>query len=724
MEELPKAYDASKVESEIYKRWEDSGFFNPDNLPGDIKETFSIILPPPNVTGILHMGSALMLVIEDIFVRYARMQGKKTLWIPGTDSAAIATQARVEKDIQKKEGRNRHDLGREELLKRIDTFVEENKTTILSQIRAMGSSIDWSRYAYTMDKPRYDAVMTAFVRMYEAGLIYRGNRVINWDPKGQTTISDDEIVYEERKTKLYTFKYSKDFPIAISTTRPETKVGDTAVAVHPDDTRYQEYVGKEYDLDFCGVPIHIKVIADKSVEKDFGTGALGVTPAHSMIDWEIAQRHNLPVKQVINEYARMTVGDENILDKKTTEAREVVVQWLKDNFLMEKEEETTQNISTAERTGGIIEPLPKLQWFIDVNKSFTIPHSEINGIASGSSTTLKEMMRKSVEGGQIEIVPEYWQKTYFHWVDNLRDWCISRQIWFGHRIPIWYKGEEIYCGADKPNGEGWEQDPDVLDTWFSSALWSFSTLGWPNNTEDLKKYHPTTILETGYDILPFWVARMILMSCFHLGQIPFKTVYLHGLVRDEKGVKISKSSGNNIDPLDMIAKYGTDAVRVSLVISTAPGTDTKISEQKIKGYRNFSNKIWNIARFVLMSVQENTEVILKSKYTPEDKVIVEELSTFIADITQDMDNFRSYMASEKIYHYVWHTFADKIIEESKAKLASEDPAIKLSAQKMLLEILVTSLKILHPFMPFITEELYSKLPIPNKQMLMIEKWPS
>lgn len=724
MEELPKAYDASKVEANIYKRWEDSGFFNPDNLPGDIKETFSIILPPPNVTGILHMGSALMLVIEDIFVRYARMQGKKTLWIPGTDSAAIATQARVEKDIQKKEGKNRHDLGREELLKRIDTFVEENKTTILSQIRAMGSSIDWSRYAYTMDKPRYDAVMTAFVRMYEAGLIYRGNRVINWDPKGQTTISDDEIVYEERKTKLYTFKYSKDFPIAISTTRPETKVGDTAVAVHPDDTRYQEYVGKEYDLDFCGVPIHIKVIADKSVEKDFGTGALGVTPAHSMIDWEIAQRHNLPVKQVINEYARMTVGGENILDKKTTEAREVVVQWLKDNFLMEKEEETTQNISTAERTGGIIEPLPKLQWFIDVNKSFTIPHSEINGIASGSSTTLKEMMRKSVEGGQIEIVPEYWQKTYFHWVDNLRDWCISRQIWFGHRIPIWYKGEEIYCGADKPNGEGWEQDPDVLDTWFSSALWSFSTLGWPNNTEDLKKYHPTTILETGYDILPFWVARMILMSCFHLGQIPFKTVYLHGLVRDEKGVKISKSSGNNIDPLDMIAKYGTDAVRVSLVISTAPGTDTKISEQKIKGYRNFSNKIWNIARFVLMSVQENTEVILKSKYTPEDKVIVEELSTFIADITQDMDNFRSYMASEKIYHYVWHTFADKIIEESKAKLASEDPAIKLSAQKMLLEILVTSLKILHPFMPFTTEELYSKLPIPNKQMLMIEKWPS
>ncbi len=721
--EIPKAYNASEVEGDIYKRWEDSGFFNPDNLPGERTETFSIVLPPPNVTGILHMGSAMMLAVEDIMVRFARMRGKKTLWIPGTDSAAIATQARVEKDIQKKEGKNRHDLGREELLKRIDLFVEENKTTILSQIRAMGASIDWSRYAYTMDSPRYNAVMTAFVRMYEAGLINQGNRVINWDPKGQTTISDDEIVYEERKATLYTFRYSAEFPISISTTRPETKVGDTAVAVHPEDKRYQEYIGKAYDIEFAGVALHIKIIADKSVDPEFGTGALGVTPAHSMIDWEIAERHHLPVKQVINEYGRMMVGTEEVKDKKTTEARDIIVAWLREQGLMQHEEEISQNIATAERTGGIIEPLPKLQWFINVNKPFTLPHSEITGIKSGSETTLKEIMRATVANGQTSIIPEYFEKTYFHWIDNLRDWCISRQIWFGHRIPIWYRDKEMYCGLEAPSGEGWTQDPDVLDTWFSSALWTFSTLGWPEKTLDLKTYHPTNILETGYDILPFWVARMILMSGFHLGQVPFKTVYLHGLVRDEKGQKISKSLGNNIDPLAMIAKYGTDAVRISLVIGTAPGTDSKISEQKIKGYRNFANKLWNIARFVLMSLPENTDEVLGTDLKPEDQKNLEELAEITKDATKDMEEYRFYMAAEKIYHYVWHTFADKIIEESKTKLASEDSAVKLSAQRMLLEILVTSLKLLHPFMPFVTEEIYSKLPIAYKKLLIVENWP-
>jgi valyl-tRNA synthetase len=722
-EELPKAYNPTETEDRIYKLWEESGYFNPDNLPGDRTEAFSIVLPPPNVTGILHMGSAMMIAIEDVMTRFARMQGKRALWIPGTDSAAIATQARVEKDIQKKEGKNRHDLGRDELLKRINVFVEENKTTILNQIRAMGSSIDWSRYRYTMDAPHYDAVMTAFVRMYEAGLIYRGNRVVNWDPKGQTTISDDEIEYEERKATLYTFRYSKDFPIAISTTRPETKIGDTAVAVHPDDSRYQEYVGKEFDLEFAGVPIHIKVIADKEVDPAFGTGALGVTPAHSMIDWEIAQRHSLPVKQVINEYAKMTVGSESILNKKTTEARETIVQWIKEQGLLEKEEEIQQNIATAERTGGIVEPLPKLQWFIDVNKPFTVAESHIEGVASGSQQTLKELMRIQVASHQISIIPEYFEKTYFHWIDNLRDWCISRQIWFGHRIPIWYRGEELYCGIDNPQGEGWTQDPDVLDTWFSSALWTFSTLGWPDKTADLAMYHPTTVLETGYDILPFWVARMILMSGFHLGQVPFKTVYLHGLVRDEKGQKISKSLGNNIDPIDMIAKYGTDAVRMSLIVGTAPGTDSKMSEQKIKGYRNFSNKLWNIARFVLMSLPEDPSA-LSAPLQENDAKLLDDLAPIIEDVTKDMDEFRFYMASEKIYHYVWHEFADKIIEESKAKLASEDPTVKASAQRMLLEILVISLKLLHPFMPFVTEEIYSKLPLADKKLLMIERWPS
>lgn len=710
-EELPKAYNAAEVESAIYKSWEDSGFFNPDNLPGERTEPYTIILPPPNVTGILHMGSALMLAIEDILIRYARMQGKKALWVPGTDSAAIATQARVEKDIQKAEGKNRHDLGREELLKRIDAFVEENKSTILNQVRAMGASVDWSRYAYTMDEPRYKAVMAAFIRMYEAGLIYRGNRIVNWDPKGQTTISDDEIVYEERKAILYTFRYAKGFPIPIATTRPETKIGDTGIAVHPDDVRYKEYIGKEYDVEFAGVPLHIKIVADKEVDPAFGTGAVGITPAHSMIDWEIAQRHGLPVKSVINEYARISV-DGPFKDLKVSEAREKIVVWLTEQGLLEKQEETTQNIATAERTGGIVEPLPKLQWFIDVNKE--IP---------GRGKTLKEIMREPVENGEIKIIPEHFNKTYFHWISNLRDWCISRQIWFGHRIPIWYRGDEIVCSIERP-GNDWEQDPDVLDTWFSSALWTFSTLGWPDETPDLKNYHPTTVLETGYDILFFWVARMIMMSGFHLNQVPFKTVYLHGLVRDEKGRKISKSLGNNIDPLEMIAKYGTDAVRMSLVIGTAAGTDSKISEQKIKGYRNFSNKLWNIARFVLMSISEESGGILKASYTPQDKTLMDELTATSADITKDIEEFRFYMAAEKIYHYVWHTFADKIIEESKAKLTSEDPAVKASAQRMLLEILTTSLKLLHPFMPFITEEIWSKLPIPDKNLLIVEKWPA
>ncbi|MEK7217693.1 MAG: valine--tRNA ligase [Patescibacteria group bacterium] len=710
-EELPKTYNSTEVEDKIYKRWEDSGFFNPDNLPGERTEPYSIVLPPPNVTGILHMGSALMLAIEDILIRYARMNNKKALWIPGTDSAAIATQARVEKDISKKESKNRHDLGREELLKRIDRFVEENKATILSQIRAMGASVDWSRYAYTMDGIRYRAVMAAFIRMYEEGLIYRGNRIVNWDPKGQTTISDDEIVYEERKTKLYTFRYSKDFPVSIATTRPETKVGDTAVAVHPDDARYKKYVGKEYDLEFAGVSIHIKIIADKSVDPEFGTGALGVTPAHSTIDWEIAERHDLSKKQVINEYGRMTVGGENLLDKKVTEAREFVVQWLKENGLLEKEEEIIQNISTAQRTGGIIEPLPKLQWFVNVTKKI-----------HGRNKTLKDIMRDPVASGEIKIIPEHSTKTYFHWIDNLRDWCISRQIWFGHRVPIWYRDQEIKCSIEKPAGEGWEQDPDVLDTWFSSALWTFSTLGWPDQTNDLATYHPTTILETGYDILFFWVARMIMMSGFHLKQVPFKTVYLHGLVRDEKGRKISKSLGNNIDPLKMIGKYGADAVRMSLIIGTTAGTDSKLSEPKIRGYRNFSNKLWNIARFILMSIPDSTE-FQKSLLTTEDQKLIDDLAVVSQDITKDMEEFRFYMAGEKIYHYIWHAFADKIIEESKVKLTSEDPAIKASAQRMLLEILVTCLKLLHPFMPFITEEIYSKLQIPDKQLLMVEKWP-
>ncbi len=731
-EKFTKPYDPKLTEAAIYEKWEKSGFFNPDNLPGERKESFSTILPPPNVTGILHMGSALMLVIEDILVRFARMRGKKTLWIPGTDSAAIATQAKVEKEIQKKEGKSRYDLGREELLKGINTFVEGNKNTILSQIRSMGASVDWGRYAYTMDTPRYHAVMTAFVKMYEAGLIYRGLRIVNWDVKGQTTISDDEVVYEERKAKLYTFTYSKDFPIAISTTRPETKVGDTAVAVHPDDIRYKEFIGKEYEVLFCDVPLRIKIVADEGVDSEFGTGALGVTPAHSMIDWEIADRHQLERPQVINEVGKMTVNG-RLNGKKTIEAREMVVEWLKAEGVLQKEEDIVQNIPTAERTGGIIEPLPKLQWFIDVDKPFTIPYSELPGIVSGSKTTLKDIMRAAVQSGEVKILPARFEKVYFHWIDNLRDWNISRQIWFGHRIPIWYRGEEIYCGLEKPEGEDrqdsgerWEQDPDVLDTWFSSSLWSFSTLGWPEKTTDLKLFHPTALLNSGYDILFPWVSRMILMSGFHLGQVPFKTVYLHGLVRDEQGRKISKSLGNNIDPVAMGEKYGTDAVRMSLVVGIGPGADSKISEHKIKAYKNFANKLWNISRFVFSNT-EDMEIDETKISADTDKELMRELGAVITDVTSDFEEYRFHLAAEKLYHYVWHRFADIIVEESKSIFAGEDENAKLSRQQTLMHILKNVIVMLHPFMPFITEEIWQYVPKKQnkeEELLMIESWPN
>ncbi|MEK7109117.1 MAG: valine--tRNA ligase [Patescibacteria group bacterium] len=710
-EKFLKPYDPKAVEGAIYKQWEDSGYFNPDNLPPvDGKprtEPFSIVLPPPNVTGTLHMGSALMLVIEDTLVRFERMRGKKVLWIPGTDSAAIATQARVEKDIQKAEKKSRHDLGREELLKRIDVFVEENKNNILNQLRRMGSSLDWSRYAYTMDAPRYGAVMEAFVRMYDAGLIYRGNRIVNWDPKGQTTISDDEIVYEERPAKLVTFKYGKDFPIAVATTRLETKVGDTAVAVHPDDVRYKEFVGKEYDAVFCGVPVHIKIIADESVDPAFGTGALGVTPAHSQTDWDIAERHNIAARpQVISELAKMTV-DGPLNGKKVTEAREIVLEWLKQEGLFVKEETIVQNISTAERTGGIVEPLPKLQWFIDVNKP----------VKDRGGKSLKELMREPVATRQIEIIPNYFEKTYSHWIDNLRDWCISRQIWFGHRIPAWFKGGEIKVSIDSP-GAGWEQDTDVLDTWFSSALWTLSTLGWPAETADLKTYHPTTLLETGYDILPFWVARMILMSQFHLGEIPFKTVYLHGLVRDKEGRKLSKSLGNNVDPLEMGEKFGTDAVRVALIAGMAPGTDSKISEEKIRGYKHFANKVWNITRFVL----ENKTAAGEGPVMAEDESVAAEASAGAAEVTKHLETYRLDLAFDCIYQFVWKRFADEILEESKPMLKGSDKARAQSRAAALRGSLDIILKTLHPFMPFVTEEIWQSMG--EKGLIMVSAWPT
>lgn len=710
-----RPYNPTETEQEIYKRWENSGYFNPENLPGKRTEPFSIVLPPPNVTGTLHMGSALMLAIEDALVRHARMSGKKTLWLPGTDSAAIATQARVEKDIQKTEGTSRHDLGREELLRRIDVFVENNKNTMLQQMRAMGASLDWSRYAYTMDEKRYHAVMEAFIRMYDAGLIYRGNRIVNWDPKGQTTISDDEVVHEEREAGFYTFTYWKDFPIAISTTRPETKVGDTAVAVNPDDERYKKYVGKEFTGEFAGKTLTIRIVADEHVDKEFGTGALGVTPAHSMADWDIADRHQLSRPQVINEYAKMTdEAGSLVAGLKVGEAREKIIEWIRENGLMQKEEQVKQNVSTAERTGAIIEPLPKLQWWVAVNK----PITERDG------KTLKEIMRDAVTSGEVKFVTERYGRVYLNWIDNLRDWCISRQIWFGHRIPVWYMGDEVKVQITTP-GEGWVQDEDVLDTWFSSGLWTFSTLGWPESTDDLSHYHPMTIIETGYDIIFFWIARMILMSGFLIGEVPFKTVYIHGLVRDGQGRKLSKSLGNNIDPVDMGEKYGMDAVRVSLVAGMAPGTDSRMSEEKIRGYKNFANKLWNISRFVLENTEGTTYIMRDEEPLIHDVegVYWGDVYAVVKEVDKHFGTYRIDLALETIYQYVWGTFADKTIEECKKVLSGDDEDKKKRVRENLYSILITSLKLLHPFMPFVTEEIWSHLPKKDSDMLMVAAWP-
>lgn len=716
-EQLLKPFEAKSVEAELYKVWENSGYFNPDKLPlvdgKERTENYSIILPPPNVTGTLHCGHALMLVIQDILIRHKRMQGFNTLWLPGTDHASIATQSIVEKNIMKEEKKSRHDLGREELLKRIDKFAKESQTTIINQTKAMGSSLDWSRLAFTLDEERNLAVRTAFKKMYDDGLIYRGYRAINWDPKGQTTISDDEIVSEERDGTMYTFKYSSDFPITISSTRPETKVGDTAVAVHPDDDRYKEYIGKTYVCDFANNKIEVKIIADHSVDKDFGTGALGVTPAHSKVDWEMKERHDLPMKIIINEYAKMTEDAGPLLSgKKVAEARDEVVKWLKENNLLINEEKIKQMIPTAERTGGLVETIPKMQWFVAVNKKFN---------HFGKETTLKDLMREAIDSSETKILPDRFEKVYHHWIENLRDWCISRQIWYGHRIPVYYKDGAVLCSMDKPEDAGWEQDSDTLDTWFSSSLWTFSTLGWPNETIDLKKYHPTNVLETGYDILFFWVARMILASKYLLNETPFKTVYLHGLVRDMQNRKFSKTLGNGIDPLAMIDKYGADALRMALIVGTGAGNDTKLSEDKIKAYKHFANKIWNATRFVLERTTDLENKLEVDQLTEAHQNYYKEWTEKKVEISKDLEDFRLGQAGEKIYDFFWHRFADVIIEEMKTEILGEGKD-KISAQSLLLILLREQIITMHPFIPFVTEEVWRYIKNSDDDLLIVTKW--
>jgi len=713
MTKLNKAYEPKDYEKLRYQEWEASGFFNPDNLLGKRKEVFSIAMPPANVTGVLHLGHALENTLMDLEVRYQRLLGKKALLIPGTDHAAVATQAKVEKMLIKEQGYKnpRQELGRKKLLEVIKDYADKSQETILGQIRSLGTSCDWSRLAYTFDDNRNRAVNEAFIRMYNDGLIYRGHRAINWSVKGQSTCSDDEIVYQSQTGKLYTFKYSKDFPIPVASTRPETKLGDTAVAVHPQDKRYQAYIGQTFEVEVgASQPLKIKIIADSAVDPKFGTGAVGVTPAHSLTDYEMFLNHHLELIQVIGQDGRMTEeAGKNYQGLTTHEARDKFIQWLKDQDLLIKEEEIEQNVGTSDRFGDIVEILPMTQWFVDVNKKI-----------KGKNKSLKELMKESVTVGHnhkkdqtVEILPERFTKLYLQWIDNLRDWCISRQIWWGHRLPVWYKGEEVKVGVVSP-GEGWHQDEDTLDTWFSSALWTFATLGWPDKTSELKNYHPTSWMQMGYEILFFWMARMILMSTYLLDQIPFKTVYFHGLLRNKDGQKFSKSLGTGIDPLAVVERYGADALRLSLVKGITPGGDAKFYEEKVAGSRNFVNKLWNISRFILSSVDNVARVeFRKIKIeTLADQWILFEFNSLVERMTEFLDRYKFSQASEELYEFTWSKLADWYLEIAK---------IEKGKDQILLYILERLLILWHPFCPFVTETLWQEFE--TSELLMVQKWP-
>lgn len=900
-EKFLKAYDAKSVEDNIYQKWENSGYFNPDKCIEDgvcesEAESFSIVLPPPNVTGTLHTGHAFMLAIEDTMVRFARMQGKKTLWVPGTDHAAISTESVVVKQIAK-EGTTKFKLGREEFLKRVNEFAQNSHDTIIGQTKKMGASLDWSREAFTLDQPRQKAVYTAFKQMYEDGLIYRGDRIVNWDPKGQTTVSDDEVDREEEKTKFYYFKYG---PFTISTARPETKFGDKYVVMHPDDTRFAEYKhGDTFELEWINGPITTTVIKDTAIDMEFGTGVMTITPWHSGIDFEIATRHGLDKEQIIDMYGKLLPIAGEFAGMKIEDAREKIVEKLNQKGLLVKVEENyVHQKAISQRTKATIEPQIMKQWWIDVNKK----------IPARGNLSLKELMLKAVREDGVSIIPERFEKIYFNWIENLRDWNISRQIWYGHQVPVWYderndphllkeqkiifvrhgeskgnvnkvlsgqtdsplteKGRQqakdaalllkseritkiissdlsrayntaeiikkelnISCDIESwknlreidpgeftgmntdgispiivkafeskdgeyyekfvkrvqevleqikqietdgtilvvshnsflsglssmiegrpdkesmvqmrvnrefknastreyilqipPKGSNMVQDQDTLDTWFSSGLWTFSTLGWPENTDDFKTYHPTSVLETGNDILFFWVARMILMSTYLLGDIPFKTVYMHGMVLDKNGKKMSKSKPETaVDPLLTVEKYGADALRMAMLVGVGPGQDVNLSEDKIRAYSKFSNKIWNGTRFVL----ENTEgfdMSIKPNLDAKHEEYINQWQNLTKEITKEMEEYKFYLVGEKLYHFFWHTFADVIIEELKNDMND-------SAKYTLLYLLKEQLKALHPFMPFITEEIWSSLPNHDgptsskveRKLLMIEKWPT
>lgn len=704
---LPSAYEPSDYEVKMYALWERRGVFKAD--PASDKEHFSISMPPPNETGSLHAGHAIFLTLQDLLARHARQAGKDVLWLPGTDHAALAVNAIIEKQLAE-QGTDKNKLGREEFLNRTKEFVEASRGTMTTQIRAMGASVDWGRARYTLDETLSRCVAEVFVRMYNDGLIYRGNRIVNWDPNLGTTVSDDEVVHKEEKTPLYTLQFG---PFQISTARPETKFGDKYVVMHPDDKRYKQYKnGQTFEAEWINGKVTATVIKDEAVDPAFGTGVMTITPWHDHTDFEIAERHGLEKDQVIDFSGNLLPIAGEFAGQNIQDARPKIVEKLKaKGLLVDIDKNYVHNIALNDRGKGVIEPQIKLQWFIDVNR----PAVEWKG----QTRSLKEVMRAVVDDQDIAVIPERFKKVYYHWIDNLRDWCISRQIWWGHQIPVWYKGSDVYVGVQPPNETGWEQDDDTLDTWFSSALWTWSTLideklasDYSLSLEDLLKgsldfqtYHPTTVMETGWDILFFWVARMILATTYTMSsthqpedkRVPFRTVYLHGLVRAESGKKMSKSDpAGNVDPLEVINEYGADALRLALISGAGAGADQRLGKGRVAASRNFCNKLWNIARYIENEVDEPTRPVPQ---TAADHWILNKLSIAIEDVSAHIDNFRFNEAYDSLYHFLWDDLADWYVEASKS---SKNPGV-------LAHILKNTLLLAHPFAPFVTEAIWQKL---------------
>ncbi len=708
--ELPKAYEPQEVEGRIYEMWEKAGCFKAHRDPD--KKAFTISMPPPNVTGQLHMGHAMDCTLQDILIRFKRMEGYSALWVPGSDHAGIATQAKVEEALRENEGLSRYDLGREKFLERVWDWKHKYGARIVEQQKKMGVSCDWDRARFTMDEGLSKAVRHVFVSLYNKGLIYKGSRIINWCPHCVTALSDVEVEYQDKPGNLWHIRYpiqgEKDKYVIVATTRPETMLGDTGVAVNPNDERYTDIVGKKCVLPLVGR--EMPIVADEYVDLEFGTGCVKMTPAHDPNDFEVGLRHNLETIRVLDDHGVVVEGYGKYSGMDRYAARKAIVADLEAGGYLVKVEALQHNVGTCSRCHHDVEPLISAQWFVKMEP------------------LAKEALRV-VKEGETKFVPDRFSKTYINWMENVRDWCISRQLWWGHRIPAWICEEcgKLTVSESDPtecqhcHSHHIRQEDDVLDTWFSSALWPFSTLGWPEETEDLKYFYPTDVLVTGYDIIFFWVARMIFSACEHTGKPPFHTVLIHGLVRDDKGRKMSKSLGNGVDPLEVAEQYGADALRFNLVTGNSPGNDMRFLPERCEAMRNFANKIWNASRFVQMNLTID-KVELPKELTQEDKWILSKLNALIPGVTENMDAYELGVAAQKVYDFIWDDFCDWYIEFTKARLQGEDQTAKENAQNVLCYVLTETLKLLHPFMPFLTEEIWQSLPHEG-DYLMLQKWP-